>query len=387
MPIVPDPAAATESGLPPATAPATQPSTQPRPLVSVVVPAYNEALNLMRSLTVLYEYLRGLKDKFDFELIVVNDGSADETGAIADAFAVSRSQMRVIHHPINSRLGEALRSGFAQSRGDIVVTFDSDLSYSPDHIERMVDALLDNEARIVIASPYAKDGKTTAIPLRRELMSRGANRILAINSQYPITTLTGMVRAYDGQFIRAMNLKAMGPEINAEILYKAQILRASVIEVPAHLDWSEQAERMEKRSVSLRVSNTSKLVLFSSFLFRPFVFFIVPGLLLAVISLWTIGSLALTVLRDYGNETGGIDHRLTDAFAYAWQVRPQSFVIGGFSLVISVQLLTLGMLAAQSKRYFEELFHFDTHILRRLTDARSTGSPWRQQRHDPDSGE
>ena len=58
-----------------------------------------------------------------------------------------------------------------------------------------------------------------------------------------------MVRAYDGPFVRSLNLKAMGPEINAEILYKAQILRARVVEVPAHLDWSNQAERMATRRV------------------------------------------------------------------------------------------------------------------------------------------
>ena len=348
------------------------------PLISVVVPAYNEALTLMGSLTTLYEYLNGLRDRYRSELIVVNDGSVDETADIAEAFARSREGVRVIHHPINSRLGEALRSGFAESRGDAVVTFDSDLSYSPDHIEQMVDALFTHNARVVIASPYAKDGRTTSVPFRREMMSRGANRILAINSQYPISTVTGMVRAYDGPFIRAMNLKAMGPEINAEILYKAQILRASVIEIPAHLDWSQQQERLNKRSINLRVSNTSKLVLFSSFIFRPFVFFVVPGLLLLLVAMWTVSSIALTVLRDFRNESGGVDHRLTEAFAYAWQVRPQSFIVGGFALVIAIQLLSFGMLAALSKRYFEELFHFNTHILRRLSGAPNDGSPWRR---------
>ena len=344
-----------------------------RPLLSLVVPAYNEALLLMQSLTTLYEYLHSLAPWYRFELIVVNDGSKDETGSIADAFAASRPEVRVLHNPVNFRLGEALRRGIASSEGDFVVTFDSDLSYEPEHIERMVDALRSEHARIVVASPYAKEGRTTAIPFRREVMSRAANKLLAVSSEHPVTTVTGMVRAYDGPFVRSLNLKAMGPEINAEILYKAQILRARVIEIPAHLDWSAQTERMASRRVNLKVSATSKLFLFASFLFRPLLFFVAPGLVLLAVSMWTLGSVALTVLHGFVDGGGGADHRLTDAFSAAWAQRPQSFVIGGFAFLAAVQLLSLGMLATQAKRYFEELFHLQTRSLRtisRLGDTR-----------------
>ena len=108
------------------------------PLLSIVVPAYNEALMIMGSLTTLYAYLQDLSDRYRFELIVVDDGSTDETPAIAEAFASSRPEVRVLRHPVNFRLGQALRYGISQSKGDYVVTFDSDLTYSPDHIERLV---------------------------------------------------------------------------------------------------------------------------------------------------------------------------------------------------------------------------------------------------------
>ena len=164
-----------------------------------------------------------------------------------------------------------------------------------------------------------------------------------------------MVRAYRGPFIRNLSLKSMGPEINTEILYKAQILRARVCEIPAHLDWSGQQERIKSRHVPLRVSTTSKLLVFASFLFRPIFFFIVPGVVLLVISMWSAASLLWTVLYlSQGIE--GIDRRLTDGFASAWDVRPQTFIIAGFSFVVAVQLISLGLLASQAKRYFEELF-------------------------------
>ena len=335
---------------------AQQAASSPKRLLTLLVPVYNEALKLMGSLTQLNEHLRGLADRWDVELLVVDDGSTDETGAIADAFAAHHDHVRVLHQPSNMRLGQALRTGFAASRGDVIVVFDSDLSYSPDHIDRMLDAMAAEHADIVVASPYSKGGRTTAIPWRRAVMSRQVNRLLSATSQYDLKTMTGMVRAYDGDFIRSLSLKSMGPEINTEIIYKAQVLRARVAEIPAHLDWSDQAERMAKRRVPLRVSTTSKLLVFAGFLFRPILFFIIPGVLLLAVSAWSAGSLLLTVLHEAQDDRGGLDYRLTHAFAHAWEQRPQTFIIAGFTAVLSVQLISLGVLAAQAKRYFEELF-------------------------------
>jgi glycosyltransferase involved in cell wall biosynthesis len=327
-----------------------------RPLVTVLVPAYNESLKITRSLEVIYAYMQDLSDRYRFELLVVDDGSTDDTAEQIEAFARDRAEVRLLSQPSNMRLGQALRDGFAASHGDVVVVFDSDLSYSVDHIGRMIDTMVDQKVTIVIASPYMDGGQVSAIPWQRELMSKQANRLLSLTSQYPIKTITAMVRAYSGPFIRSLSLKAMGPEINTEIMYKAQIMRARVVEIPAHLDWSDQAERIAKRKVSLKVSTTSKLLVFASFLYRPIAFFLIPGLLLLAISMWSSISLFLTVL-DNADQGGNVDQKLTHGFADAWELRPQTFIIAGFTLVIAVQLISLGLLATQAKRYFEEIFY------------------------------
>jgi len=327
-----------------------------RRLVTLLVPAYNEALKIMASLAAMYEYMGSLADTYRFELLVVDDGSTDETAAIVDAFARTRPEVRLIRQPTNMRIGQALRDGFAASRGDVVVVFDSDLSYAVDHVGRMLETMEREQVAIVVASPYMKGGRTTDVPWNRAQMSKQVNRLLSAGSQYDLHTVTGMVRAYDGAFIRSLSLKSMGPEINTEILYKAQIMRARVAEIPAHLDWSDQAERIATRKVSLKFSTTSKLLVFSSFLYRPIVFFMIPGMLLLMISLWSGGSLAWTVLHEYEHLGGGWDARITGGFAEAWKLRPQTFIIAGFTFVVAVQMISLGLLAAQAKRYFEELF-------------------------------
>ena len=159
----------------------------------------------------------------------------------------SRPEVRVLRQPVNMRLGQALRDGFAASLGDIVVVFDSDLSYSVDHIGRMLETMdarpcrdrgcvAVHEGRQDLRDPVATgaDEQADQPGARRHQPIRRARRSPA---WFAPTTAT---------FIRGLSLKSMGPEINTEILYKAQIMRARVGEIPAHLDWSDQAERMAK---------------------------------------------------------------------------------------------------------------------------------------------
>ena len=134
------------------------------PLVSLVVPAYNEAQIIERNLTNLCEYMQSLEDTYRWELIIVNDGSTDETGERAEAFARKRDNVHVLQHPVNLRLGQALRFAFDNCGGDYIVTMDVDLSYSPDHIQKLVAKITETGAKIVIASPYMKGGTVSSVP-------------------------------------------------------------------------------------------------------------------------------------------------------------------------------------------------------------------------------
>ncbi len=330
-----------------------------RPFVSVVVPAYNEALILMESLTQLYAYLQALSDEYDWELVVVNDGSSDETGAIAEAFASTRPEVRVLHHAVNFRLGQALRFAFNTCRGDYVVTIDCDLSYAPEHIGLLLSRLREDHAKIAVASPYMKGGQTTGIPFGRRFLSKGANRFLSASSGGNLSTLTGMVRAYDRPFLSSLSLRSMGTDINTEIIYKAQLLNARVVEVPAHLDWTGQSSMPERES-KLQIGKSTSGYAFSGFMFRPVAFFIIPGLLILAFALYNLGWLSYNILHEYSSLAGSFEPRMSAAFANTFDERPHAYFVSGFTLVIAVQLLTLGIMSFQQKRYFEELFHLST---------------------------
>ena len=336
-----------------------------RPIVSIVIPAYNEEEVIEKNLSAIVNYMESIEKKYSWEIVVVDDGSIDGTGKLADEYAASRKNIHVLHHFTNFQLGQALRYAFSNCQGDYIVVMDLDLSYSPKHIEKLLDAIQETRAKIVIASPYMKGGKITNVPLLRRILSVWANRFLGLTAKGKISTITGMVRAYDREFISNLNTKAMDMGINPEIIYKAQLLRARIKEIPAHLDWSAQNEVGKKRRSSMKIIWNILSSLFSGFIFRPFMFFILPGLFSLLLALypiiWTFIH-TFTYLGQIPSSSGSFDYRLSDAISLAFNQAPHAFFIGGIALMVGLQLISLGVLALQSKRYFEESFHLSSAI-------------------------
>lgn len=335
-----------------------------RPSVTVVLPAFNESAIVEKSLSVVHAYLQTLAADYRCEILLINDGSDDDTGAIAEAFAQSHASVRVLHHPVNFGMGQALITAFKNCHADYVVTLDLDLSFAPQHIPAMLERMRATSAKIVIASPYAKGGKITHIPWHRKTLSIWANRFLSGAAHGELSSLTGIMRAYDGRFLRSLNLKSLGMGVNPEIIYKAMVLRARIEEIPGHLDWSFESIGGVERKSSMRIARQILAVLMSGFLFRPFLFFVVPGLALLVFSIYVNAWMLIHFLEQYARlaqDTWFLD-RASHAVAGAFNQFPHTFVVGGFSLMLAIQLLSLGLMALQNKKYFEEIFHLGTAI-------------------------
>jgi glycosyltransferase involved in cell wall biosynthesis len=343
-----------------------------KPLISLVVPAYNEALIAEKHLSIICRYMESLEDEYRWELIVVNDGSTDRTGHLADAFARTRNNVYVLHHMTNFGAGEAFRSAFEHCQGDYIVTLDLDLSYSPDHIRNLLTKIRETSAKIVVASPYMKDGTVSNVPWLRRILSIGANRFLARTARGNLSTLTSMVRAYDGQFLRSLNLRSSGMEINPEVIYKAKLLNSRIDEIPAHLDWGIQKAEGVKRRSSMKVLRHTLAILLSGFLFRPVMFFIIPGLGLLLFAFYVNTWTVIHFFEEYQNlaQYTWFFSRASVAVGAAYSQYPHTFIVGLLSLMLGIQLLSLGILALQSKSYFEEIFHLGANIYR-LTREKS----------------
>jgi glycosyltransferase involved in cell wall biosynthesis len=345
-----------------------------QPLISLVVPAYNEAALVQQNLLKLCHYMNSLEDEYRWEMVIVNDGSSDQTGSLADAFAKDKENVYVLHHVINLGVGEAFKSAFHLCQGDYIVTLDLDLSYSPDHIRKLLEKIRETQAKVVVASPYMKKGRVSNVPWLRRILSRYANRFLASTAKANLSTLTSMVRAYDGKFLRSLNLRSTGMEINPEVIYKARLLHVPVEEIPAHLDWGQQKAAGIKRRSSMKVLRHTMAILFSGFLFRPVMFFIIPGLALLLFAIYVNTWTVIHFFEEYQNvaQYTWFFSRASVAVGAAYTQFPHTFIVGLLSLMLAIQLISLGILALQSKSYFEEIFHLGTSIYRMTRDHGET---------------
>ena len=141
------------------------------PLVSIILPFYNEAALLRENVIQICEYTINKASQYRFEIVLVNDGSTDDSGEIADELARQYNSIKVLHHPSNFGVGQALKFGFNNTLGDYVVTMDIDLSYDVDHIEQLVDTMRKTHAKIVLASPYMPGGTIANVPAIRKTLS------------------------------------------------------------------------------------------------------------------------------------------------------------------------------------------------------------------------
>lgn len=326
-----------------------------KPLVSLIVPAYNEAAIIEENLSILEQYMQSLRGDYRWEILVVNDGSTDETGQLAEFFARGKSNVRVLHHGVNFGLGQALKFAFNNTQADYLVVFDLDLSYAPYHIGKLLEKITRTNARMVVASPYMPSGKISNVPWLRKTLSIWANRFLAMAVKGNIVTLTGMVRVYDGRFLRSLNLRSMGMEINPEVIHKTMLLNARIEEIPAHLHWKSpkikpnKRQKRQRRQSSMKILRHTMAVILSGFIFRPVMFFLVPGLILLMLSLYANIWVLIHCWEQYtvfAEQTFFPD--LTEVVAAAFYQFPHSFIIGGMSLIIAIQFLSIGILSLQN---------------------------------------
>jgi glycosyltransferase involved in cell wall biosynthesis len=187
------------------------------PLVSILVPAYGEE-------NTIGEVIRRVLnlEQLELELIVVDDGSADDTAGVARAAADGDPRVRVLAHDRNRGKGAAVRTGIADSRGDIVVIQDADMEYDPSDLPKVLQPLLDGVADVVYGTRL-RGGE----PQRAHLFWHFVgNRFLSLLTNVLFnTTISDMevgYKAFRGDLLRSFTLVsddfAFEPEVTAKVL-------------------------------------------------------------------------------------------------------------------------------------------------------------------------
>lgn len=243
--------------------------------ISVIVPMFNEEDNVLRTLTEVNSVLKVYEN---YEIVVVDDGSKDQTFRLAQELASNNANIKVIKQPVNMGMGKALRTGFDNATGNIIITIDADLSYNSSHISLLVSELInDSTVDIVVGSPYMEGGDVKNVPFVRLFISRVANKFVGYSMPENLSTVTSVLRAYRAEVLDSMELESNGTDINLEILSKAIATHYKIKEVPAVLEGRELGQSKLKFR-----SKTMSHVLFS-FNEKPMMLFGAIGFVLLII--------------------------------------------------------------------------------------------------------
>ncbi|HEY1573912.1 MAG TPA: polyprenol monophosphomannose synthase [Pseudonocardiaceae bacterium] len=198
--------------------------------VLVVIPTYNERDNLGPIVGRVQVTLPTV------HVLVVDDGSPDGTGELADQLAERDDRVHVLHRTEKTGLGAAYIAGFrwALDRGyQVIVEMDADGSHAPEDLPRLLDALQDTD--LALGSRYVPGGRVVNWPKRRELLSRGGNLYSKFALGVGINDITGGFRAYRQQVLRSLVLDEVASHgycFQVDLAWRTVQAGFSVVEVP-----------------------------------------------------------------------------------------------------------------------------------------------------------
>jgi glycosyltransferase involved in cell wall biosynthesis len=208
------------------------------PLVSIIIPAYNEE----RFIHEIIKRVRAGSTTLSCEIVVVDDASHDATVSVVEQLiGEGKDDLRLIRHPVNRGKGAALRTGLAEARGDIIIIQDADLEYDPRDYPRLLEPILEEHADVVFGNRFHGGPHRVLY-----FWHYTANRILTLFTNL----LTGLnlsdmevgYKVFRADVLRRLDLTAERFGIEPELTIKVARLGVRVYEVPIRYHGRTYAE-------------------------------------------------------------------------------------------------------------------------------------------------
>ena len=210
-----------------------------QPTYSIIIPAYNESLRLGATLEAILAYAE--QKRWEWELIVVDDGSRDNTKEIVQASIQKNSRVKLLENPGNHGKGYSVRNGMLQGKGEILLFSDADLSSPIEEAEKLF-AAIHNGADIAIGSRWLDPALLTRKqPIYRRILSRIFNMSLRLVLGLKFKDTQCGFKAFSRQSAQAIfppqKVERWG--FDPEIIYVAQRQGFKIVEVPVR--WAHSA--------------------------------------------------------------------------------------------------------------------------------------------------
>ena len=214
---------------------------------TVCLPTYNERENLEPMVRALLERL-GEDDR----VLVIDDGSPDGTGELADRLATEEPRVAVLHRERKQGLGPAYLAGFRRALADgaeLVLEMDCDFSHDPADVPRLIAAVEDGHGDLVLGSRYVPGGSVSNWGLLRRLISRGASLYTGFFLRMGVSDPTGGFKCFRREVLETIDLErvtAKGYAFQIETTYRATRAGFRVVEVP--ISFADRTEGHSKMS-------------------------------------------------------------------------------------------------------------------------------------------
>ncbi|MEY3466715.1 MAG: hypothetical protein RL532_22 [Actinomycetota bacterium] len=189
----------------------------------------NEEQYIHRALNAAHDVSRELMasgEIADYELIVVNDASSDATPRLADEAAAANPRVKVVHHPVNRKLGGSMKSGFAASTGEVIVYTDADLPFDMRELHKALRLLRQYEADMVSAYRFDR----TDEGLTRVIYSALYNALVRVLYGVRVRDVNFAFKVCRSRIFNDISLKSEGSFIDAELVVRAKKLGYSLVQ-------------------------------------------------------------------------------------------------------------------------------------------------------------
>jgi dolichol-phosphate mannosyltransferase len=202
----------------------------------LILPTYNEAENVERMLLAAGEVLEGASPE-GYRVLVVDDGSPDGTGAIADRMAAEHDWVQVLHRTEKNGIGPAYLAGFAHALAagaGYVMEMDCDFSHDPRDLARLLDAVRAG-ADLALGSRYVAGGGVVDWGLLRRFISYGGSTYARVVLGLRVRDLTGGFKCFRREVLEAIEfegVRSQGYAFQVELTYRAVQAGFKVVEVP-----------------------------------------------------------------------------------------------------------------------------------------------------------
>ncbi|HIJ11390.1 TPA: glycosyltransferase family 2 protein [Candidatus Woesearchaeota archaeon] len=200
--------------------------------LSVIIPCYNEEDSISQLHDLLIPEIQVLQSQYEIELIFVDDGSKDATNKLLQQRFGSYEFVKIVTHLKNTNLGGALRTGIKNSTGHLIAMLDSDCSYHPQILHRLL-ATLDEKTDIVGASGLHPQGNIEGVSEYRKMLSRTVAGGYKILLSHKIHSPTSMIRVYRRKVLENVTFHSNDFMAVTELLAKSLLQGYKFKEIPA----------------------------------------------------------------------------------------------------------------------------------------------------------